>query len=196
MTEDLVVGVDSLARCWWCGDDPLYVAYHDLEWGRPTHDERELFELLCLESFQAGLAWITILRKREAFRAAFDGFDIATVAAYGDDEVSRLLADAGIVRHHGKIGAAIALAGICLDLASTGSSLSDLCWSYAPPPGPRPAGRSDVPTSVPQAAALSKDLKSRGATFVGPTIVYAFMQSAGMVDDHLMGCHRADAVVG
>lgn len=196
MSGDLVIGDDSLARCWWCGDDPLYVAYHDLEWGRPTRGEQDLFELLCLESFQAGLAWITILRKREAFRAAFDGFDIATVAAYEEDDVQRLLGDAGIVRHRGKIGAAITLAGICLDLASAGSSLSELCWSYAPDESPRPVGRERVPTSVSEAAALSKDLKGRGASFVGPTIVYAFMQSAGMVDDHLVGCHRADEGTG
>lgn len=191
MTHDLVTGADGVARCWWCGDDPLYVAYHDDEWGRPTRDERDLFELLSLEAFQAGLAWITILRKREAFRVAFDGFDIATVAAYGDDDIDRLLADAAIVRHRGKIEAAIALARLCEELAATGTSLSELCWSYAPSESPRPTGRQHVPNHVPAAEALSKDLKSRGAKFVGPTVVYAFMQSAGMVDDHLTGCASA-----
>lgn len=192
MDEGLRTGDDGVVRCWWCGDDPLYVAYHDDEWGRPTRDEREVFELLALEGFQAGLAWITILRKREAFRAAFDGFDIATVAAYGDADVERLLADAGIVRHRGKIAATIDLARLSQDLRGEGSSLSALAWSFAPDPRSRPlASTSEIPAHTLESAALSKALKSRGARFVGPTIVYAFMQSAGMVDDHLIGCHRA-----
>jgi DNA-3-methyladenine glycosylase I len=190
--DRLVTGADGLVRCWWCGDDPLYVAYHDQEWGRPTRDEREVFELLALEGFQAGLAWITILRKREAFRAAFDGFDVATVAGYGDDDVERLLGDAGIVRHRGKIAATIDLARLSLRLQSEGTSLSDLVWSHAPPPRSVLLGPDDeLPASTPESTALSKELKARGARFVGPTIVYAFMQSAGMVDDHLIGCHRA-----
>lgn len=192
MTGGVIVGADGLARCWWCGDDPLYTSYHDDEWGRPTTDEREVFELLCLESFQAGLSWITILRKRAAFRAAFDGFDIDTVAHYGDDDVERLLGDAGIVRHRGKIEAAIALARLCRHLADDGTSLSELCWSFAAPPGPRPVDRDSVPTHTERAVELSTQLKRRGAKFVGPTIVYAFMQSAGIVDDHIAGCHRAE----
>lgn len=191
-TESLVVGEDGVARCWWCGDDPLYVAYHDDEWGRPTTDERELFELLSLEAFQAGLAWITILRKREAFRSAFDGFDIETVAGYGEPEIERLLGDAGIVRHRGKIEATIRLANLCLELAAEGSSLRELVWSFAPEPRADPLPTiGEVPDNTDEALALSKALKARGAKFVGPTIVYAFMQSAGIVDDHVAGCHRA-----
>ena len=190
--DRLVTGADGLARCWWCGDDPTYVAYHDDEWGRPTTDEREVFELLALEGFQAGLAWITILRKRPAFRAAFDGFDIERVAAFGDDDVERLLGDAGIVRHRGKIEATIRLAQISLELQADGSSLSELVWSFAPPPRPAPlAGGDELPAQTPESVALGKALKARGARFVGPTIVYAFMQSAGLVDDHLAGCHRS-----
>ncbi len=190
--ERLVTGADGVTRCWWCGDDPLYVAYHDGEWGRPTTDERDVFELLALEGFQAGLAWITILRKREAFRAAFDGFDIARVAAYGEADVERLLGDAGIVRHRGKIEATVDLARLSLDLQGEGSSLSELVWSFAPPPRPAPLQPDDeLPAQTAESVALSRELKSRGARFVGPTIVYAFMQSAGMVGDHLAGCHRA-----
>jgi DNA-3-methyladenine glycosylase I len=190
--DGLVTGADGVVRCWWCGDDPLYVDYHDHEWGRPTRDEREVFELLALEGFQAGLAWITILRKREAFRAAFDGFDVDAVAAYGEPDIERLLGDAGIVRHRGKIEATIGLAGLSKELSVEGSSLSELVWSFAPEPRPAPlASLAEVPANAPESTALSKALKARGARFVGPTIVYAFMQSAGMVDDHLSGCHRA-----
>ena len=188
----LVAGADGLVRCWWCGDDPTYVAYHDHEWGRPTTDEREVFELLALEGFQAGLAWITILRKRPAFRAAFEGFDVERVAGYGDAEVERLLGDAGIVRHRGKIEATIRLAQLSLELGAEGSSLSELVWSFAPPARPAPLGPDDdLPAQTADSEALSRALKARGARFVGPTIVYAFMQSAGLVDDHLAGCHRA-----
>ena len=192
MTASLVEGDDGLARCWWCGDDPLYVAYHDDEWGQPTRDERELFELLSLEAFQAGLAWITILRKREAFREAFDGFDIETVASYDEADIERLLGNAGIVRHRGKIEATIRLANLCLEFAAEGTTMSQFVWSFAPQPRAAPLGSIDeVPDNTPEAVALSKALKARGAKFVGPTIVYAFMQSAGIVDDHLAGCHRA-----
>ncbi|WP_436795249.1 DNA-3-methyladenine glycosylase I [Actinospongicola halichondriae] len=192
MSESLIVGSDGVTRCWWCGDDPLYVAYHDQEWGQPTRDERELFELLSLEAFQAGLAWITILRKREAFREAFDGFDIATVAAYGEPEIERLLGNAGIVRHRGKIEATIRLANLCLELADEDTSLSEFVWSFAPPARSAPLTSIDeVPDNTEVAVELSKSLKKRGAKFVGPTIVYAFLQSAGIVDDHLAGCHRA-----
>ena len=192
MDEGLRTGADGIVRCWWCGDDPLYVDYHDHEWGRLTRDEREVFELLALEGFQAGLAWITILRKREAFRTAFDGVDVDTVAGYGEPEVERLLGDAGIVRHRGKIEATVDLARLSQQLRDEGSSLSELAWSFAPEPRPGPLGAlADIPAHTPESAALSKALKARGARFVGPTIVYAFMQSAGMVDDHLIGCHRA-----
>jgi DNA-3-methyladenine glycosylase I len=188
----VIEGADGRARCWWCGEDPLYVAYHDDEWGRPTTGERDVFELLALEGFQAGLAWITILRKRAAFRAAFDGFDVATVAAYGDDDVARLLADPGIVRHRGKIAATIDLARLSVRLAGEGTSLSALVWEHAPAARAGAlATRAEIPASTPESVALSKRLKSLGARFVGPTIVYAFMQSAGLVDDHLAGCWRA-----
>jgi len=190
--DRLVTGADGVTRCWWCGDDPTYVAYHDDEWGRPTTDERGVFELLALEGFQAGLAWITILRKRPAFRAAFDGFDIDRVARYGPADVERLLGDAGIVRHRGKIEATVRLAQLGLELRDEGSSLSELVWSFAPPARPAPlAPQDELPAQTPESVALSGALKARGARFVGPTIVYAFMQSAGMVDDHLAGCHRA-----
>ena len=188
MPSGLHTGADGLARCWWCGDDPLYVDYHDREWGRPTRDERDVFELLALEGFQAGLAWITILRKREAFREAFQGFDIEAVAGYGERDVERLLGDAGIVRHRGKIEATIALARISGALQEEGSSLSQLMWAHAPEAGAPPTSVEDIPAHTPESRALSADLKARGAKFVGPTIVYAFMQSAGMVDDHLIGC--------
>ncbi len=191
MSGSLIEGADGRTRCWWCDDDPLYVAYHDEEWGRPTTDERGLFELLALEGFQAGLAWITILRKRQAFAAAFDGFDISTVASYGEEDVERLLGDAGIVRHRGKIEATVRLANVCLELAEEGTSLRELVWSFAPPARDRVTAEDEIPARTADSVALSKALKQRGAKFVGPTIVYAFMQSAGLVDDHLVGCHRA-----
>ncbi len=186
------VGADGIERCWWCGDDPLYVAYHDDDWGTPLHDERTLFELLCLEGFQAGLSWITILRKRSAFRAAFAGFDLDRVAAFDDRDVERLLGDAGIVRHRGKITATIANAQAVLQMHRDGTTLSALVWSHAPPP--RPAAlthRDEIPAKTPESVALARELSRRGMRFVGPTTVYAFMQSAGLVDDHLAGCHRA-----
>lgn len=194
MTDGLVTAADGRLRCWWCGDDPDYVAYHDEEWGRPTTDERAVFELLALEGFQAGLAWITILRKRDGFRRAFADFDIDTVAAFDDDDVERLVTDAGIVRHRGKIRATIRLAQLCQDLAAEGTSLRELVWSFRPESHRRPVDRNDVAASTDESTALSKALKARGASFVGPTIVYAFMQSAGIVDDHLAGCHRAGRV--
>jgi DNA-3-methyladenine glycosylase I len=175
---------ESIKRCW-PATDPLYVAYHDEEWGRPLHGDDALYELLTLEGFQAGLAWITILRKRKAFRAAFEGFHIATVAAYGEADVERLLGDAGIVRHRGKIEAAIGNARAALALPD---GLDALVWSFAPPPRPRPRSLEEIPAKTPESEALSKELRARGFRFVGPTIVYAFMQSAGLVDDHLAGC--------
>ena len=190
-TAGLHVGVDGLARCWWCGDDPLYCAYHDDEWGRPLRDEQRLFELLSLEGFQAGLAWITILRKREAFRTAFAGFDIETVAGFGERQLTRLLADSGIVRHRGKITGTIANAQAVVALHESGTTLSDLVWSHAPKPttqGPR--STADIPAKTAESLELARALRRLGFRFVGPTTVYAFMQSAGIVDDHLMGCHR------
>jgi DNA-3-methyladenine glycosylase I len=193
MTGRLLTGDDGRTRCWWCGDDPLYVAYHDDEWGRPTTDEREQFELLCLEGAQAGLSWITILRKREGYRRAFDGFDPEVIADWGEDDVERLLADPGIVRNRLKIRSVIGNARALVAMHEAGESLSDLVWSYAPPPRARPLSPADeIPATTPEAEVLSKALKQRGFRFVGPTIVYAHMQSAGVVDDHLAGCFRAE----
>ena len=178
MSEGLIGG-----RCWWGASTPEYVAYHDEEWGRPVHDDRALFEKLCLEAFQSGLAWITILRKRERFRAAFAGFEIERVAAFGDDDVARLMADEGIVRNRAKIEAAIANAR-----AASGLSLSELLWSFAPEPRPRPRTPGDIPAVTAESTAMAKELKKRGFRFVGPTTAYALMQACGLVDDHNEGC--------
>ncbi len=186
--DDLIVGADGNLRCGWCGTDPLYVAYHDDEWGRPVHDDQRLFEKLCLEGFQAGLAWITILRKRPAFREAFADFAIDVVAEYTDADVERLLTDAGIVRHRGKITAAIGNARAAQELIADVGSIDAHVWSFAPERDRRPAHFGEVPASTPESTALSKDLKRRGWRFVGPTTVYAFMQSMGIVDDHVQGC--------
>ena len=191
--DGLREGADGVVRCWWCGDDPTYVAYHDDDWGRPIHDDRALFELLCLEGFQAGLSWITILRKRPAFRAAFEGFVPEVVAGYEAPDVERLVGDAGIIRHRGKIEATIGNARALLDLHSAGQTLDELVWSMgAPASHPRPAAIAEIPGTTPEATVLSKQLKKLGFRFVGPTTVYAFLQSAGVVDDHLVGCWRAD----
>jgi DNA-3-methyladenine glycosylase I len=183
---------DGRVGCWWAGDDPLYRAYHDDEWGRPVTDDVRLLEKLCLEGFQAGLAWITILRKRERFREVFAGFDPEVVAGFGPADVDRLLGDAGIIRHRGKIEATIGNARAYLDLAGTGLTLRELVWSHAPDAADRPA-RFDFASlsalaSTPESTALSKELKRRGFRFVGPTTVYAFMQAMGLVNDHLEGC--------
>lgn len=177
-------------RCFGDGD-PLYERYHDEEWGVPVHGERELFERLTLEAFQSGLAWITILRRREGFRTAFAGFDPAVVAAYDEDDVERLMADTGIIRNRAKITAAVANARALLDLHDRGLSLDGLFWSAAPlAPGtrPRPRTYADLPASTPESAALAKELKRQGFRFVGPTTAYAAMQACGIVDDHLAGC--------
>ena len=186
---DVVVGDDGVARCSWGASTPDYHTYHDTEWGFGATSEQRLFEKLCLEGFQSGLSWITILRKRENFRAAFAGFDIATVAAFDEADVERLLADAGIVRHRGKITAAIDNAARALDLVAEVGSLDEHLWSFAPDVRPaRLSAMAWVPSSTPESTALSRDLKRRGWRFVGPTTVYAFMQSMGMVDDHVDGC--------
>jgi DNA-3-methyladenine glycosylase I len=180
---------DGKHRCWWCGDDGLYVAYHDDEWGRPQHDDRRLFEKICLEGFQAGLSWLTILRKRENFRAAFDDFSFVRVAEYSSDDVQRLVADAGIVRHRGKIESTINNARRCLELVHAEGSLDAFVRRFAcgQPEGDRSAPHG-IPTSTPSSARLSHELKRRGWTFVGPTTMYAFMQSVGIVNDHVEGC--------
>ena len=178
---------DNSMRCPWCGTDPLYMAYHDHEWGRPERDPRRLFELLILESFQAGLSWITILRKREGFRAAFRGFDPAILATWGEPEVTRLLADPGIVRHRGKIEGTIRGAQAFLRIEAR-EGFSPFLWSFAPPAAARPQTLAEVPGQTPQSLAMSKALKREGFNFVGPTITYAFMQASGMVNDHLAAC--------
>jgi len=196
-TRGLVVGEDGRSRCWWCGDDPLYVAYHDEEWGRPLRDERALFELLCLEGFQAGLSWITILRKRVAFREAFRGFVVEEVAAMGEADVKELLTLPQIVRHRGKITATIANARAVLAMREAGTSLVEVVWSHAPAPRTAPLTSVDeIPAHTPESAALSRELRRWGMRFVGPTTAYSLMQSAGLVDDHLAGCHRAGVGAG
>lgn len=186
------VGADGLERCWWCGDDPLYMRYHDEEWGRPIRDDQRLFELLCLEGFQSGLSWITILRKREGFRAAFAGFDVDAVAAFDEADVQRLLEDPEIVRHRGKITATIANARAVKEMKAAGTSLTAVVWSHAPDQArPRLTSRDAIPSQTPESTELSRSLRKWGMRFVGPTTAYAFMQSAGLVDDHLAACHRA-----
>jgi DNA-3-methyladenine glycosylase I len=185
-TDDLLPGPDGRPRCRWATSTPEYVAYHDEEWGRPVHDDDALFEKLCLEAFQSGLSWLTILRKREAFRAAFAGFAIERVAAFGEDDVARLLADAGIVRNRAKIEACInnARAAAGLDVG-----LGELLWGFAPgDERPAPERIADVPATTPESTAMAKELKRRGFRFVGPTTAYALMQACGLVNDHLAGC--------
>ncbi|BDU08286.1 DNA-3-methyladenine glycosylase I [Nocardia cyriacigeorgica] len=172
-------------RCPWSLESQLYRDYHDTEWGRPLHGDDAMFERLCLEAFQSGLAWITILRKRPAFRAAFAEFAIEKVARFDDSDRARLLADPGIVRNRAKIDAAIANARVALELDT---SLDELIWSFAPPPRPRPRTLADVPAITPESTALAKELKRRGFRFVGPTTAYALMQATGLVDDHLADC--------
>ncbi|MDH3260664.1 MAG: DNA-3-methyladenine glycosylase I [Acidimicrobiia bacterium] len=174
-----------MARCWWAATDPLYIEYHDTEWGFPVTDDRRLYEKLSLEGFQAGLSWLTILRKRENFRAAFAGFDFLQVARFGEPEIARLLDDPGIVRHRGKIEATINNASRAMELIDEFGSLSNYVWSYAPDRTEPPA---ELPSITPESTAMSKDLKRRGWKFVGPTTVYAFMQAMGLVNDHLVGC--------
>jgi DNA-3-methyladenine glycosylase I len=177
-------------RCAWATSAPEYIDYHDAEWGTPLHGDDALFERLCLEAFQSGLSWLTILRKRPAFRAAFAGFHIPTVAAFGPADRDRLMADAGIVRNGAKVDAAMANAVVAADLRE---GLDALLWSYAPAQHPRPQSLSEVPATSPESVAMAKDLKKRGFRFVGPTTAYALMQATGMVDDHVASCWRASA---
>ena len=192
MSDGLAPGPDGRPRCWWALGTPDYVRYHDEEWGRPVREDRALYEKLCLEAFQSGLSWITILRKREGFRAAFAGFDPAVVADFGDDDVARLMADVSIVRNRAKIEAAIVNARAVVTLSEP---LSDVLWSFAPG-GNRPAPRTaaDVPAITPESTAMAKELKRRGFRFVGPTTAYALMQAAGLVNDHLADCFVRDEV--
>lgn len=193
MTEGLIIGQDGKARCWWCGDDEEYQRYHDEEWGYPVTDDRHLFEKICLEGFQSGLSWLTILRKRDNFRAAFSNFDYTKVMKYSDKDVERLLQDSGIIRHRGKIEATINNAARALELIEEFGSLSEYFWQYKPDDASRPKKMDDATLSkiaiTDESTAMSKDLKKRGWKFVGPTTCYAFMQSMGIVNDHIDGCH-------
>jgi DNA-3-methyladenine glycosylase I len=190
VSDSLVRGTDGRRRCWWGASSDEYAAYHDNEWGRPVHGDDALFERLCLEGFQSGLSWITILRKRENFRAAFAGFEIEKVASFGVRDVNRLMNDAGIVRNRMKIEAAIANARAAAEL----DSLTALVWSYAERRPRAPRSRADLPAVTPASTELSKELKRKGFRFVGPTTVYATMQACGLVNDHIAGCHvRAEA---
>jgi DNA-3-methyladenine glycosylase I len=188
----LVPGPDGKLRCFWGASAPEYLPYHDGEWGRPTSDDVRLFEKICLEGFQAGLSWLTILRKRHAFRSGFAGFDFEKVARFGARDVARLLADPGIVRHRGKIESAIQNARRACDLRDELGSLAAYFWRFEPGPAARPKRLTWATlrrmATTPESVALSKDLRKRGWTFVGPTTMYAFMQSVGIVDDHLDGC--------
>ena len=192
--SDLAVGDDGRQRCSWGASGPDYVAYHDTEWGRPVTDDRGIYERLTLEAFQSGLSWLTILRKREAFRSAFAGFEFERVAEFGEREVERLLSDAGIVRNRAKIEAAIANARAARDLASGGGSLAELAWSFRPGHDTVPRSLDAVPATTPESTALAKELKRGGFRFVGPTTAYALMQAVGIVNDHLEGCSVRDPV--
>ena len=187
---ELVRGEDGVARCGWGDSTPDYRAYHDTEWGRPVTDDVRLFEKLCLEGFQSGLSWLTILRKREAFRSAFAGFDFEQVARFGDRDIERLLGDAAIVRHRGKIEATINNARRAVELVEAEGSLAAFVWGFEPDPAGYPSEQSESAES----RALAKELKRRGWRFVGPTTVYAFMQAMGLVNDHLEGCDARPAV--
>jgi len=191
LADGLVRHEDGVVRCWWCGTDPLYVRYHDLEWGTPVTDEVRLFEKLSLEGFQAGLSWITILRKRERFREVFAGFRPEAVARFGARDVARLLRDPGIVRHRGKVTAVIENARRYEALCAEFGSLAAFIWSFEPRGArPAPTARQAIPAVVPASAAMSKALKVRGWRFVGPTTMYALFQAMGLVNDHLAGCRR------
>jgi DNA-3-methyladenine glycosylase I len=194
--DGVVVGEDGVARCAWADSAPEYRAYHDAEWGFPAASDVRLFEKLSLEGFQAGLSWLTILRKRPAFRTAFAGFDYAQVARFTDADVARLLADAGIVRHRGKIEAVINNAGRALEMVEAEGSLAAYLWRFEPAPRTGGGEGAQLPrlATTAESTALAKDLKRRGWRFVGPTTVYAFMQAMGLVNDHLHGCHACPAV--
>lgn len=193
--NDMSSGSTAVDRCEWAGTYPLIIAYHDEEWGVPCHDDRALFERLILEGFQAGLSWSTILKKREAFVRAFDGFEPEVVTRYGPEDEARLLADAGIVRNQLKVSAAISNARAFLETQDAFGSFDAYIWHFAPNPRPaRFASLAEIPATTPESDAMSKDLKRRGFRFVGSTICYAFMQSAGIVDDHVESCFRATQI--
>ena len=190
LPDGLRRGADGRIRCSWCGEDPLYTAYHDEEWGRATADDRYLFEKICLEGFQSGLSWLTILKKRENFRRAFASFDAEALVRFGEADIKRLLGDAGIVRHRGKIESVLNNARRVLELRAEAGSLHAFVRPFAPPPRPTRLGWATLRTipKSPESTALSQELRRRGWSFVGPTTVYAFMQAVGLVDDHVAGC--------
>jgi DNA-3-methyladenine glycosylase I len=189
---------DGCPRCWWAGLDPVYVAYHDTEWGVPEYDSRALYEKLILDGFQAGLSWITILRRRDGFRRAFDGFEPERIASYTEDDVERLMGDAGIIRNRAKIVGTIASARAWLAIEEAGPGFSRFLWDFVDgrPVQSGARTRADIATETEVSRAISKALKAKGFTFCGPTIVHAFMQATGMVNDHLTGCHRHAACAG
>lgn len=188
---------DGIARCRWASSNPAYYAYHDEEWGRPTRDDRWIFEKICLEGFQSGLSWLTILNKRENFRSAFENFEIGKVAEFDGGTVDRLLTDAGIIRHRGKIESAVNNAKRALELRDEYGSLAAFAWQYEPSAEAHlyagPEGAAEAPAATPESAALGRELKRRGWSFVGPTTAYAFMQAAGIVNDHEPGCAAGEA---
>lgn len=198
MRDGLIKGDDDKVRCWWHGNKPDYLLYHDTEWGRPVTDDNRLFEKICLEGFQSGLSWLTILRKRENFRRAFAGFDFKAVAEFGDSDVERLLQDTGVVRHRRKIESTINNARQAVLLAEEFGSLAAYFWSHEPAEADRPKTLNKATlgklSKTDGSVALSKDLKRRGWSFVGPTTAYAFMQAMGLVNDHLEGCHIREEV--
>jgi DNA-3-methyladenine glycosylase I len=200
LDQGLLKGEDGQIRCWWCGKDPFYQLYHDLEWGRPVYDDTKLYEKICLETFQSGLSWLTVLRKRENFRKAFAQFDVHKVAAFGEQDIQRLMADAGIIRNRKKIEAAIGNARAVCNMLDKGETLTDFFWSRLPPPDERPQLANYeslmVLAKTPTSQKISKDLKERGFAFVGPVTVYAHMQAMGMVNDHLEGCFVRDEISG
>tara|TARA_B100001989_G_scaffold252619_1_gene235356 strand:- start:6816 stop:7406 length:591 start_codon:yes stop_codon:yes gene_type:complete len=189
--KGLKTGEDGVIRCWWCGDDDEYMRYHDEEWGKIVTDDFTLFEKICLEGFQSGLSWLTILRKRDNFRAAFDQFDYNKVALYDEKMIERLLQNEGIIRHRGKIEATVNNAQRAIEMAEEFGSLSEYFWRYKPDGHKLPSRSKDIPGKTEDSVRMSKDLKKRGWKFVGPTTAYAFMQSMGIVNDHIEGCHAA-----
>ncbi len=197
-TDGLIQGEDGKTRCSWCGHDPFYQQYHDLEWGQPVHDEVRLFEKICLEGFQSGLSWLTILRKREHFRTAFAGFDVEKISRFDQRDIERLMADTGIIRNRRKIEATINNARAVCQMAESGETLSSFFWSRIPPSSERPkrmtAAALRLLTQSPTSVQISKDLKARGFTFVGPVTMYAHMQAMGMVNDHVEGCFVRDTL--
>jgi len=194
LEQAVLTGSDGVSRCWWCGESELYRQYHDEEWGIPITDDQKLFEKICLEGFQAGLSWITILRKREEFRIAFADFDFSEVARYGKRDIARLLKNEGIVRHQGKIVSTINNANRALDLMKEFGSLSNFFWGFEPIRSEAFQNKEEIPAQTTESQFLCKELKKRGWTFVGPTTCYAFMQATGMVNDHLKTCDQWDQV--